>query len=288
MTCYPFHRKHTGHLSEPGLDQSFPFNNTNTSLLPLMDKLTIVHTLTCDFRFYQSKETTLIYHTSKRKPHYYFDFLYSSFPHIKHDNAIDIRALISCNNPCSNSINETDHEQTIITQWMHPLLPLFHLTTFSTTPFLLLLIYIVINGIIMNLTTRKNNYILVPMLVQFLMHHLVHLTALKTYHSLLIPLVQFLVHLLVHFIVLTTSYSRSLYKLLKTTDISGLLSDYTNNFLHFIYRHSLIVVRQQYVNTGNNEQYNHSIPISFKEAMNGPDAAGFMIAMNKEIRTDPG
>ena len=39
------------------------------------------------------------------------------------------------------------------------------------------------------------------------------------------------------------------------------------------------------MNTGNNEQYNHSIPISFKEAMNGPDAAGFMIAMNKEIRT---
>ena len=39
------------------------------------------------------------------------------------------------------------------------------------------------------------------------------------------------------------------------------------------------------MNTGNNEQYNHSIAISFKQAMNGPDAAGFMIAIHKEIKT---
>ena len=138
-----------------------------------------------------------------------------SFSHpdqlINHDNAIDIRSSISCNNSYSNSINvETNHEHTMTTQWMHPLLPWLHLTIFSTIPFLLLLISTVIKNILMNLTTRKNNYILVPMLVQSLMFRLVHFTALKTYRSLLLPLVQFLVHLLVHFIVLTTLYSRSL------------------------------------------------------------------------------
>ena len=128
------------------------------------------------------------------------------------------------------------------------------------------------------------------MLVQFLVHHLVHLITLKTYRSLLLPLVQFLVHILVHFIVLTTSYSPSLRKLLKTTDISVLLSDYTDNFLYSIHRHSLIVAQRQDVNTGNNDQCNHSIPdrdqvLSLKEAMNGPDSFGFMIIMDKEIRT---
>ena len=176
------------------------------------------------------------------------------------------------------------------TQWMHPLLPSSHLTTFSMTPFLLLLTYIVTKGIIMNMVTRKNNYILAPMLVQFLVHHLVHLITLKTYRSLLLLLVQFLVHLLVHFIVLTTSYSRSLRKLLKTTDISVLLSDYTDNFLYSIHRHSLIVAQRQDVNTGNNAQCNHSISdrdqfLSLNEAMNGPDSFGFMIVMNKETRT---
>ena len=47
----------------------------------------------------------------------------------------------------------------------------------------------------------------------------------------------------------------------------------------------MTLAQQIHLNTGNNEQHNHSIPISFKEAMNGPDAAGFMIAMNGETRT---
>ena len=283
----------TGSLSEPRFYPSTPVNNTNTRRLTSIHKPAIVHTLTYNSRFC---------YTSKRKPHYHIDFPYSSvshindihasiscnnpclfmicFIHIKHDNVIDSRASISCNNPCSNSINETDHEQTILTQLMHPLLPSLCLTTIIMTCFLLLLISIIINYIIiMNLTTRKNNYTPVPRfvpslvqytsvprfvlrLVQSLMHHLVHYTASKTYHSELLQSAQFLAHPFGNFIILTTSYSRSLYKFLKTTDISGLLSDYTDTFLHHIHQHSLTLAQRIHLNTYHNKQYDYSTPVS--------------------------
>ena len=157
----------------------------------------------------------------------------------------------------------------------------------------------------MNLTTRKDNYTsvprsvprlvqytsvprFVPRLVQFLMHHLVHYTASKTYHSELLQSAQFLAHPVGNFIILTTLYSRSLYKFLKTTDISGLLSDYTVTFLHHIHQHSLMLAQRIHLNIYHNKQYDHStpisIPLSLKEVMNGPDAFGPKLTMDNETK----
>ena len=153
----------------------------------------------------------------------------------------------------------------------------------------------------MNLTTRKNNftpvprfvpslvqYTFVPRLVQSLMHHLVHYTASKTYHSELLQSAQFLAHPVGNFIILTTLYYRSLYKFLKTTDISGLLSDYTVTFLHHIHQHSLTLAKRIHLNIYHNKQYDHStpisIPLSLKEVMNGPDAFGPKLTMDNETK----
>ena len=114
----------------------------------------------------------LINHTPKGKSHQ------SSDLHIDIRTLI-LTSLLTTTNYYWNNINiETNHEQTMTTQWTHPLFTLSHLTIFSMIPFLLLLLYIVTKGIVMNMVTRRNNYILAPMLVQFLVHHLVHLTTL--------------------------------------------------------------------------------------------------------------
>ena len=177
----------------------------------------------------------------------------------------------------------------------------------------------------MNLTTRKNNYTSVPRLVQFLMHHLVHSTATKTYHSELLQLAQFVVQPLVHLTVLKTSCSQFLYptyqysiwyifptyqysmialqqqELYTTFYINNtvntanheqrnyLIQDYDNipslKDTFKVNINQTNMSHSQHLNTYNNKQHDHSTPISFEEAMNGPDVFGFMIAMDKETRT---